>query len=132
MSYSKEGQTAVQLANVFDAFCQACQAYDYKCKKVTEMNNEGKITHEIVSSIAHAGFVIVDLTELRQNVMYELGFADGLEKPVVTTARMGTELPFDIKDKPVLFWDPMNLVKFREDLKEKIRPIAERQGRGLS
>jgi hypothetical protein len=129
MSYSREGDTAVQLANVFDAFCQACSAFDYRCKKVTEMNTEGKITHEIVASISHAGFVIVDLTELRQNVMYELGFADGLEKPVVTTARKGTELPFDIKDKPVLFWDPINLVKFREDLKEKIRPIAERQGK---
>ena len=129
MSYSQVPETKIQLENVFDAFCQACAAFDYKCGKVTEMNTEGKITHEIVSSISHAGFVIVDLTDLRQNVMYELGFADGLEKPVVTTARRGTELPFDIKDKPVVFWDPGNMVQFRELLKEKIRPIAERQGR---
>jgi hypothetical protein len=129
MSYSQEAESKIQLENVFDAFCQACAAYDYKCGKVTEMNTEGKITHEIMSSISHAGFVIVDLTELRQNVMYELGFADGLDKPVVTTARRGTEIPFDIKDKPVQFWDPGNMMQFRELLKEKIRPIAERQGR---
>ena len=71
----------------------------------------------------------MDLTELRQNVMYEPGFADGLEKPVVTTARRGTEIPFDIKDKPVLFWDAGNMMQFRELLKEKIRPIADRQGK---
>ncbi len=129
MSYTQDHEIAVELENVFDAFCQACAAYDYKCNKVTEMNTEGKITHEIIASISHAGFVIVDLTELKQNVMYELGFADGLEKPVVVTAREKTELPFDIKDKPVLFWDPRNLKQFRESFKEKIRPIAERQGK---
>jgi predicted Rossmann-fold nucleotide-binding protein len=129
MSYSQERETKIQLDNVFDVFCQACTAFDYKCGRVTEMNTEGKITHEIMSSISNAGFVIVDLTELRQNVMYELGFADGLEKPVVTTARRGTEIPFDIKDKPVLFWDAGNMMQFRDSLKEKIRPIAERQGK---
>jgi hypothetical protein len=129
MSYSREPDITVELENVFDAFCQACAAFDYKCKKVTEMNTEGKITHEILASISHSGFIIVDLTELKQNVMYELGFADGLEKQVVVTAREKTELPFDIKDKPVLFWDPRNLKQFRENLKEKIRPIAERQGK---
>lgn len=129
MSYSTEGETGTQLANVFDAYCQACDAFDYKCRKVTERNTEGKITNEILSSLSHAGFVIVDLTELKQNVMYELGFSDGLEKPVVLTARSGTELPFDIKDKPVLFWNAMNLMQFREDLKQKIRRIAERQGK---
>jgi hypothetical protein len=129
MSYSREGETAMHLDNAFDAFCQACEAFDYKCRKVTEMNTEGKITHEIMASISHAGFIIVDLTELKQNVMYELGFADGLQKPVITTARNGTELPFDIKDKPVLFWDPMNMRQFRDALKEKIRPIAMRQGK---
>jgi hypothetical protein len=129
MHYSEQPETRIQLENVFDAFCQACAAFDYKCGKVTEMNTEGKITHEIVSAISNAGFVIADLTELRHNVMYELGFADGLEKPVVTTARRGTEIPFDVKDKPVIFWDIGNMVQFREALKEKIRPIAERQGK---
>jgi hypothetical protein len=129
MSYSQDGAIATQLANVFDQFCQACAAFDYRCSKVTEMNTDGKITSEIMASISHAGFVIVDLTELKQNVMYELGFADGLQKAVVTTARKGTELPFDVKDKPVLFWDPTNLMQFRENLKEKIRPIADRQGK---
>jgi nucleoside 2-deoxyribosyltransferase len=33
-------------------------------------------------------------------VFYELGYADGLGKKVVVTAKDGTEPPFDISDVP--------------------------------
>lgn len=129
MSYSKSDDIRTQLENAFDVFEQATQKFDYKCSKVTEKNTEGKITNEIVASLTHAGFVIVDLTEVKPNVMYELGLADGMGKPVIVTAREGTELPFDVKDKPVSFWNPMNLKQLRLDLEERIRPIANRQGK---
>lgn len=73
--------------------------------------------------------MIADLTELKQNVFFELGYAKGLKKPVVATAKEGTELPFDIKDLPTTFWDPVDQKKLREDLRARVRMIAKNQGR---
>ena len=129
MSYTRDEPLATQLRNVFSAYQQVCKEYGYVCRPVTEKTTDGHITQEILSTLSHAGFVIVDLTDVRPNVMYELGFADGLDRKVVTTARTGTELPFDVKDKPFLFWDPMDLEKLREDLRAKIDQIASKQGR---
>jgi hypothetical protein len=43
-------------------------------------------------------FVVVDLTHERPNVYFELGYARGLDKTVVSIARQGTMIHFDVKD----------------------------------
>jgi hypothetical protein len=131
MSYTQEEPTATELKNLAEVYKRACQDFQYVCRRVTEKNTERMITHEIMASISQSAFVLVDLTDLRPNVMYELGFAEGLGKPIIITARKGTDLPFDIKDRPVIFWTN-DLVQLGDDLKEKIRPIAQRQGKRMS
>jgi len=69
----------------------------------------------IINGIRTSAFVIADVSEDRPNVFYELGYAQGLKKKVVVTARTGTKLPFDISDVPVIFWDE------QQDLKSKLR-----------
>jgi hypothetical protein len=73
--------------------------------------------------------VIVDLTELKPNVLFELGYAEGLKKPRIVTAKIDTKLPFDIQDFPVTFWDPADMFAFSIGLSVRIRAIAEKQGR---
>ena len=68
------------------------------------------------------------MTELKQNVFFELGFARGLGKRVIVTAKETTQLPFDVKDIPVTFWRPIDPLRLREKLIERIRSIAEEQG----
>lgn len=86
-----------------------------------------RIMEKIYRYIRQSAFVITDVTEPRPNVFYELGFAKGLGKKVIVTAKKGTPLPFDIHDVPVLFWDSL------EDLKTKVRDamhvITETMGR---
>jgi nucleoside 2-deoxyribosyltransferase len=48
--------------------------------------------------IEGARFVVADLTHERPNVYFELGYARGLGKTVVTIAREGTAVHFDVKD----------------------------------
>ena len=62
-------------------------------------------------------------------MFFELGYASALEKPLVLTAKEGTELPFDVKDMPVIFWNPIDQKTLRDKLRDKIRLIAETQGR---
>lgn len=40
-----------------------------------------------------------------------------MSRPVIITAKEGTELPFDIKDTPIVFWSTLN------ELKQKLQPI---------
>lgn len=125
MSYSHRGE----LVDAYESFRTVCSepAFGYQCERVEDSNTVGRIVPRIFEQIERAAFVVADLTELKSNVFYELGYAQGLGKPVLLTAKSGTELPFDVKDIPTIFWDSQTRLK--EDLRGKIRLIAEKQGR---
>jgi nucleoside 2-deoxyribosyltransferase len=126
MSYSKSGE----LDDAYDSFRAVCEdsKLGYICERVEDANTVDRIVPKILAQIAHAAFVIADLTELKTNVFFELGYAQGLRKPVIVTAKKGTELPFDVKDIPTIFWESQRQLK--EALKVKVLLIAKTQGRG--
>ena len=55
--------------------------------------------------IARAAFVVADVTTASPNVLYELGYALALDRPVVVTVKKGTSLPFDVNDLNAMTWD---------------------------
>jgi hypothetical protein len=122
MSYS--GRADIE--DAFDSFVTVCSEFDYDCLRVHDANTVDRIVPSILEHLEGAAFVIGDLTELRANVLFEVGFAQGLGRPIVLTAKQGTELPFDVKDMPTIFWDGQK--KLREDLRTKIALIADKQG----
>ena len=123
MSYSGRDD----LEDAYESFQTVCEGFKYKCERVNNANTLDRIVPRIHEKIAQAAFVIVDVTELKPNVFYELGLTQGLNKPVVITAKSGTDLPFDVKDIPTIFWDGQKRLK--EELRAKITLIAETQGR---
>lgn len=128
MAYMPEGPEKTELANLYDSFEIVCKPFGYSRESVTELTVEESIVPEILQGIEHAGFLIVDLTHLRQNVFYEFGFAMGMKKQIIATAKEGTELPFDVLHFPVIFWDPSDLRTFREKLKVKVEKIVTAMG----
>lgn len=123
MSYSGKPE----LEDAYESFQAVCQEFKYKCARVDNSNTLGRIVPKIHERIERAAFVIVDVTDLKPNVFYELGLAQGLKRPVVITAKSGTELPFDVKDIPTIFWEGQK--KLKDELRSKIALIAETQGR---
>ena len=77
------------LLDAYDSFQEVTDDLDYECERVTHATAGDRILPDILERIRRAAFVIVDLTELRPNVLYELGYADGLGKRVVVTAKKG-------------------------------------------
>ena len=63
-------------------------------------------------------------TQQKANVFYELGFADGVSKEVILVAKTGPELPFDVSDVPVLFWD--SFTEFEDELRKRVERILRR------
>jgi hypothetical protein len=111
------------LVDAYDSFESVTTELGYECLRVTEQNVEGRILPDILERIRQAAFTIVDLTDLRPNVFYELGYADGLGKKVVVTAKQGTDLPFDVKDIPTIFWESQK--KLKEDLRNRILHVVK-------
>ena len=78
-----------------------------------------RIVPEIMMRIKRAAFVVVDVSDARPNVYDELGVAQGAGRKVVVPAFKGTELPFDISDVPVIFWEG------QKQLRERLaRPVG--------
>lgn len=58
--------------------------------------------------IMQAPFVIADVTEANPNVMYQVGFAQGENRPVLLVARSSRLVPFDLAGVPILIYDLSN------------------------
>jgi hypothetical protein len=111
------------LKDAYGTFRRICEKLGYVCDRITEKNAATRILPEILERIRRAAFIIVDLTDLRPNVFYELGYADGLGGKVIVTAKKGTELPFDVKDIPTILWE--SLEDLGEDLRDRIQSVVK-------
>jgi len=114
-----------ELEDTYETFKAVVQGkpFDYRCERVTQESAGDRILPDILERIKRAAFTIVDLTDLRNNVFYELGYAEGLGKKVIVTAKEGTELPFDVKDIPTIYWSGQTQLK--RDLEKRIRTVVK-------
>jgi hypothetical protein len=74
---------------------------------------------QTMEMILTSRLVVADLTNERPNVYFELDYARGLGKPVITIARRDTTIHFDVKD-----WTYIPYVDSRtleRDLKERLQ-----------
>lgn len=83
---------------VFEAIDAAARAVGLRAERVKDVPGDYRITDRILTSIRRARLVVVDLTRERPNVYFELGFARGLGKTVITIMREGTKAHFDVQD----------------------------------
>lgn len=111
----------------FDYCADACKKHDFEAERTDETQSNEPILPRVLDGIRNSAFVIADISELSANVFYEIGYAKGLGKDVILIAEKGTELPFDLKDLPVLFWK--NLRELKEGLEKSIESLVGKYGR---
>lgn len=77
---------------------------------------------QVYRHLESADVVIVDITLLNPNMMYELGFAHGAERPVIVISGNLPLVPFDIASVKVIRYEesPADLHTFERELKEAI------------
>jgi hypothetical protein len=119
MSFKKE------FDELYTVYKTICKDFGFNAVRTDKVYSLEKILPRILKGIRHSAFVIADVTETSPNVFYEIGFAEGLGRPIIATAKEGTKLPFDIVDTPVTFWDSL------EDLKAKLEPLISEVTRDL-
>ena len=114
-----------EFRDVYASYSIVCKEFEFDAVRTDESESTERIVPRIIEGIRYSAFVIADVSDISPNVFYEIGFAQGLGKPVILTAKKGTVLPFDIADVPVVFWDG------QEDLKDKLRRRIEHVASGL-
>jgi hypothetical protein len=77
--------------------------------RADDVGEPGQITAQAVQHCLKAKAAVADLTGGNPNVYYELSVRHGALLPVVLIAEEGTELPFDISQSRVIFFDHANL-----------------------
>jgi nucleoside 2-deoxyribosyltransferase len=86
-------------------------------------------THQIIDAIHDhiqtCGFVIADLTSNRPNVYYEVGYAKGLNKKLVLTAKKDSKPHFDLQGYNRIDWSGS------ENLKKQLKPVVDEISRSF-
>lgn len=101
-----------------------------------DKHNEGRLLKsEIVGFIESSDIIVADLTNERPNCYLEIGYAMGLDKfrNLILTVREdhnsdspnykkgGPKIHFDLSGYDILFWEPNNILKFKEELEKRVR-----------
>jgi hypothetical protein len=105
----------------YSAIVEAFERYPVKVQRGDEQNIEADILSHIVKKIVAARLVIANISSRNPNVMYELGIAHALGKKVIVISSNTEELPFDFRNRRVLFY------KTRQDLMTKLQQEVARK-----
>jgi hypothetical protein len=70
-----------------------------------EIFGTGKIIDQIWTGIHDARVLVAELTGRNPNVLYELGLAHALRKPVVLVSSNEDDVPFDVRHVRVIYYD---------------------------
>ena len=97
----------------------------YRCERVDKAPGSPKIAEQFRRLIAHSGLVIVDLTENKTNVYYELGFIQASGKRCIITAIEGSDPSFYPREHKILFY------RSARHLEQLLRPEIETISREL-
>lgn len=84
--------------NVYDGLIQpALEEAGFQVTRADLSINQQQILKDIVNGLSTADLVVVDVTGLNGNVMYELGLAHAMGRRTVMITRNIDELPFDLR-----------------------------------
>ena len=73
-----------------------------------DLYGTGKIIDQIWHGINSARVLVAELTNRNPNVLYELGLAHALHKPVVLVCSNEADVPFDLRHVRVIYYNMLD------------------------
>lgn len=96
-----------KLDDYFDAMEAAVTSVSsrFECRRLDKVPGSHRIAEQFRNLIASSRLVIVDITENKQSVYYELGFAQATKKACLITAELGTQPYLYPREHRIIFYD---------------------------
>jgi hypothetical protein len=91
-------------ADVHRTLASACEAAGVRPVRGDDLFTPTDILEDIWQSINAADFVIADITGRNPNVLYEMGIAHTLAKPVLILSRQASDIPVDLATRRVILY----------------------------
>lgn len=92
------------------------------CRRLDEIKTPGRISADLVRELDLAAVCIADATGLNPNVMWEVGYAMALKKPLILISQDLSTLPFDLKDYRTIGYSRTSLAgSLSKRLRESVR-----------
>ena len=110
--------------DVHRALANACRTRSVHPVRGDDVFTPTDILTDIWHGIHGAGFVVADITGRNPNVLYELGIAHTLGKPVLIISRNAADIPIDLSTRRVILYGQDST--WEADLESKVvRAIGE-------
>ncbi len=103
-----------------------CESFGIRCVRIDEVQDSGKITDQILQTIAESKYVIADLTGNRPNCYYECGFAHALGKEMVLCAKNTAKVHFDLAGYRFIKWSTE--ADLRKKISSRIKALENEEG----
>ncbi|MES2659689.1 MAG: toll/interleukin-1 receptor domain-containing protein [Verrucomicrobiota bacterium] len=106
---------------VFETIRLAAESQGVYAFRKDEIGGLGNLHQIIRQAVEEADLIIADLTGAPPSVMYELGFAHCLAKPVILMYEAAAQVIYDLREVPALIYSrDAPLGEFREKLENLI------------
>ena len=117
---------APEFENVFDFGIRLpLEVCGYEPVRTDKQFFTGLIVEEIKKRISESSFIIADISTSNANVLFELGYAAGSNKPSVIICRKGEELPFDVAGMNIISYDPLFIRELKGTMEQMLITMAE-------
>lgn len=98
---------------------------NWRCVRIDGDHSAGNVLTMIQNHIQTATICIADITSFNPNVMWEVGYASALDKPVIAIGQSTEQLPFDISHLMVLKYHIKNQHGLEELLTRALQQTRE-------
>ena len=115
-----------EFANVYDAMKRACKKYSelkgtpVEIDRVDEHVGSFDIVQRLIELIRNASFCIADISGNNENVLWELGFADALDKPVIILTQSRDKVKFDLSHRRNVKYASTDMKDLEDELVKEI------------
>ena len=119
-------------SDVYASIGIAATSADLIAKKGIDMRGD-IVLDEIWRGIASARVIVADITGSNPNVCYEIGIGDhhGQEQILISQSTRPEDIPFDLRGRQVLKYNPLDLKQFEERLGKMLLEIRKSHFAGI-
>lgn len=80
-------------------------AMEFDLRRISDVASASLVIRSIYAAIRETDVVVADISNHHPSVMYEVGYAHALGKPVILMAQAEERIPFDIMGQRVILYD---------------------------